>query len=79
MKIIIAGATGFLGTQLVRQALSHPAITTVIALGRREMPKLLDLKPTADLAKLKSVVLKDFENYTDAEKAELAGTDAVIW
>ncbi|KAJ9296198.1 hypothetical protein DTO271G3_5339 [Paecilomyces variotii] len=32
MKLIVAGAAGFVGTEVVRQALSNPGITSVIAL-----------------------------------------------
>lgn len=79
MKLIIAGSTGTLGTGLIRQALSLPSITTLIALGRREISAPLNLPPSADVSKLKSVVLKDFENYDDAVKEELSAADAVIW
>ncbi|KAK5635647.1 hypothetical protein RRF57_011359 [Xylaria bambusicola] len=49
MKLIIAGSTGFLATELIRQALVHPGVTSVIALGRREASsyaKTLRIIPT---------------------------------
>jgi dihydrodipicolinate reductase len=79
MRIIVGGSTGMVGTEIIRQALSHPDVSTVLALGRREISAPSDLGPNADVSKLKSVVLKDFENYTDDVKRQLQGADAVIW
>ncbi|KIX02556.1 uncharacterized protein Z518_08497 [Rhinocladiella mackenziei CBS 650.93] len=79
MKIVVAGSTGFVATEIIRQALSHSDITTVVALGRREISAPPNLGPTADPSKLKSVILQDFENYTKDVKEELTGLDAVIW
>lgn len=76
MKLAIGGSSGFVGAELVRQALSNPAITSVVGLSRRETPV-----PPADAnaAKLKSVVCDDFENYSDSIKKELEDVDAFIW
>ncbi|KAK4228037.1 NAD(P)-binding Rossmann-fold containing protein [Podospora fimiseda] len=79
MKLIIAGSTGYVGTELVRQALAHPAFTSVLALGRRETPIPPNLSSGVDQSKLKSVVVDDFENYSDDAKKQLAGADACIW
>lgn len=75
MKLIVAGSTGYVGIEIIRQALSHPSITSVIALARRptEVPE------GVDSAKLKSVICDDFINYSDAVKKELSGADACIW
>lgn len=76
MKLVIGGSSGFVGTELVRQALSNPAITSVIGLSRRETPV-----PSSDAnaAKLKSVVCDDFGNYSETVKKELEDVDAFIW
>ncbi|KAK4186488.1 hypothetical protein QBC35DRAFT_387055 [Podospora australis] len=79
MKLIIAGSTGFVGTELVRQALSLPSITSVVALSRRTTPVPSSLAPNADLSKLKSVACEDFGNYSDEVKKELSNADACIW
>ncbi|KAL1878151.1 hypothetical protein Daus18300_002067 [Diaporthe australafricana] len=76
MKLVIGGSSGFVGTELVRQALSNPAITSVIGLSRRETPAP---PSAADAAKLKSVICDDFENYSDSVKKELEDVDAFIW
>lgn len=75
MKLIVAGSTGFVATELIRQALLHPAVSSVVALGRRQTP----VPPGADSAKFKSVVCDDFEHYPESVRHELAGADACIW
>lgn len=77
MKLVIGGSSGFVGAELVRQALSNPAITSVVGLSRRETPVPADAN--ANAAKLKSIVVEDFENYSDSIKKELEDVDAFIW
>ncbi|KAI1214497.1 uncharacterized protein F4807DRAFT_408331 [Annulohypoxylon truncatum] len=79
MKLIVAGSTGFVGNEIIRQALSHPGVTSIVALGRRETAIPENIGPNADVAKLKSIVCDDFENYPESVKKELAGADACIW
>ncbi|PQE19632.1 hypothetical protein CJF32_00008901 [Rutstroemia sp. NJR-2017a WRK4] len=79
MKLIIAGSTGFVATEVIKQGLSHPAITSIVALARRTTSIPQDLDSAADATKLKSVVCEDFENYPESVKQELAGADACIW
>ncbi|KAJ5780364.1 hypothetical protein N7457_005524 [Penicillium paradoxum] len=75
MKLIIAGATGLLGTEIVRQSLQIPDITQVIALSC----KPIQLDEGADSSKLKSVLIRDYGEYPDDVKAEFTGVDACIW
>lgn len=79
MKLIVAGSTGFVGTELIRQALSNPTITSIAALARRPTTVPLNAGPGADSAKLKSVICEDFGNYPESVKQDLAGADACIW
>ncbi|KAK5988629.1 hypothetical protein PT974_10115 [Cladobotryum mycophilum] len=71
MKLIIAGGTGFVAKELTRQALRNPAVTSIVALGRRETILSDDVASNTDATKLTSVVVPDFENYSDAIKQEL--------
>ncbi|SPO07758.1 uncharacterized protein DNG_10453 [Cephalotrichum gorgonifer] len=76
MKLIISGATGFLGTELVRQSLRMPAVTSVIALGRRPVT----LPDGAEGAlKLKNVVVEEFGAYADDVRKQFEGANACIW
>jgi nucleoside-diphosphate-sugar epimerase len=77
MKLVIGGSTGFVGVELVRQALLNPAITSVIALSRRETPIPPEAGP--DSTKLRSLVCDNFESYSDRIKKELEDADACIW
>ena len=78
MKLIITGATGFVATEVVRQALLLPSITTVVAVARKAVstPKGIS---SNDAAKLKSVVVPDYGTYSYETKKELAGAVACIW
>lgn len=77
MKLIIAGASGFVGQELVRQSLKRPEITAVIALSRNPIAAPADAGP--DASKLKNVTVPSYEDYPDNARKEIAGTDAVIW
>ncbi|KAH6892899.1 hypothetical protein B0T10DRAFT_481078 [Thelonectria olida] len=79
MKVIVAGATGFVATEVIRQALSNRAITSLVALARRPTPLPETLAPNSETKKFKSVVCDDFNNYPEAVKEQIAGADAVIW
>ncbi|KAJ5579582.1 uncharacterized protein N7459_005567 [Penicillium hispanicum] len=75
MKLIVAGATGLVGSEIIRQSLQVREITQVIALAR----KSVQIGDNLDSSKLKSVVVRDYGEYSDDAKAELAGADACIW
>jgi hypothetical protein len=77
MKLIVAGSTGYVATEVIRQAISNPKITSIIALARRETAVPADAGENA--SKLKSVICNDFSNYPEDVKKELAGANACIW
>lgn len=79
MKLIVAGASGYVATEIVRQALSIPAITSVIALARRPVTTPANLGSGADASKLRSVVIQDYGEYPEDVKAQVVGADACIW
>jgi uncharacterized protein YbjT (DUF2867 family) len=75
MKLIVTGATGFVGTEVLRQALNNKAVTNIIALSRRPIQK-----PSSDTSKLQNVILEDWtKEYPDSVKEQLKGADACIW
>ncbi|TVY64300.1 hypothetical protein LSUE1_G006817 [Lachnellula suecica] len=77
MKLIIAGATGFVATEVLRQAIENPAVTSLIALARRETACPENAGENA--TKFTSVVCNDFSNYSEDVKKQLAGANACIW
>ncbi|KAL0562920.1 hypothetical protein V5O48_019157 [Marasmius crinis-equi] len=76
MKLIVTGATGYVATEVIKQALRMPAITSIVALARR--PVKFD-QEEAGQGKLKSVVVKEYDHYPEEVKAEFAGANACIW
>jgi uncharacterized protein YbjT (DUF2867 family) len=70
MKIIITGATGMAGAEVVRQAIADESIKEIIALVRRPME--------ITHPKITTVIHNDFLNY-DAVKDYFKDCDACIW
>jgi len=77
MKLVIGGSTGFVATEIIRQGLQNPAVTSIVALSRRETPAPADAGSAN--AKLKAVACNNFESYPDNVKKELEDADACIW
>ena len=75
MKLVIAGATGLLGSELVRQSLRMPAVSSVVALSRRAV----SVPEGADKNKLRNVVVEDFGSYSEDVRGEFEGAGACIW
>ncbi len=74
MKFILTGCTGFIGSEVLSQCLKNPQITSIVALSRRELPESVTKDP-----KLKVLIFKDFNTYSDSALKELSGADACIW
>lgn len=70
MKIIVTGATGMVGIELVRQAIADPAVKEIIALVRNKMP--------FSHLKLKELIHTDFMNFEGLEEV-FRNADACIW
>lgn len=68
MNIILTGATGFAGGEVLRQALLDPEIGQVTVLTRRSLG--------VAHAKLNELIVSDFLDYSSVD---LSGHDACIW
>ncbi len=68
MKIILTGATGFTGSEVLKQALNDPTIEQTTVLSRRSTGMTH--------ARLKEVIL---ENFLDYSGVDLSGYDACVW
>ena len=75
MKLAIGGATGYVGTEVLRQALLSKAVTSIVAIGRRSA----SVPEGLDGSKLTNVVLEDFNHYPDEAMKKLEGVDACDW
>ncbi|KAF5548559.1 hypothetical protein FPHYL_9890 [Fusarium phyllophilum] len=67
----LIGATGYIGTGILRQALARSDVTSVVAVTRRP------LEQTA--TKLQNVIVPDYGTYSPAAKEAFAGAGACIW
>jgi nucleoside-diphosphate-sugar epimerase len=73
MKIILFGSTGFIGKSVLDQCLNNPAITSLVAISRR------DLSEKAANPKLEVAINEDFKVYPDAVLEQMKDADACIW
>ncbi|KAF2720177.1 hypothetical protein K431DRAFT_286024 [Polychaeton citri CBS 116435] len=71
MKVIITGATGFIGSAVVNGCIANQAISSIITLSRRDL-KVSDTKVT-------NLVIQDFKNYSESEIEQMKGAEAAIW
>ncbi|GAA6010024.1 hypothetical protein JCM11491_005834 [Sporobolomyces phaffii] len=80
MRLIITGANGAAGSEVLRQALLDPRVTTVTTLTRSPLPAYLVPSPAPGSPdKLTQILHADFGSYPQSLLDRLAGTDAVIW
>jgi nucleoside-diphosphate-sugar epimerase len=71
MKIILTGATGFVGSEVLAQLLLRDEVDAVTCLTRRPL--------TVTSPKLRTVLHEDFTSYPDDLARELATHNALIW
>ncbi|KAF9012086.1 hypothetical protein BDZ89DRAFT_1077507 [Hymenopellis radicata] len=77
MKLLLSGATGAAGSQILRSALADPDVTKITILSRRPLPSWLPV-PSADKP-TDVIVLPDFQQYPADVQKKLADHDACIW
>jgi nucleoside-diphosphate-sugar epimerase len=80
MKLIVVGATGFVGREVLRLALRNTSIASVVAATRREVLPFKQDKPDLDISKLRCVLIGDWEKpYPDHVIEQILAAYAYIW
>ena len=79
MKLIVTGATGFVGKEVVRLSLKRPDITAVVALSRTPLSMRQNSEDEGDISKLRNFIIDDYENYPDRTTKKFIEADACIW
>ncbi|EXJ93722.1 hypothetical protein A1O1_02115 [Capronia coronata CBS 617.96] len=71
MKVVITGATGYIGREVLSQALGCSWITSVVAISRRD--------PGVSHAKLTTILPDDFLHYPPAVLSQIQDANACIY
>lgn len=71
MHVVLTGATGFIGGEVLRQCLQQTRITKITILSRRALPNTV-----GEHARIKTVIMEDF---TQHSTDDLNDVDACIW
>lgn len=80
MKLVVTGATGLVGSEVIRLALRNPAVTSVVTIARKPVLPPANAGLKADTSKLRSVVLEDWTSaYPEYVKQHVKDADACIW
>ncbi|KAI9880013.1 MAG: hypothetical protein M1830_005932 [Pleopsidium flavum] len=74
MKVIVTGATGFVGGEVLRQCIRNPAITSIVVVTRKELAP-----EVSNNSKVKVIIHKDFEEYSEPLLRECAGAEGCLW
>ena len=74
MKIILAGTSGFIGSEILSRLLLNPSVTHLIILSRRPLPEIAARDP-----RISVIVLENFLVYPETVTNELVGARACLW
>ncbi|KAL9024040.1 MAG: hypothetical protein Q9180_008015, partial [Flavoplaca navasiana] len=79
MKLIVTGATGLVGSEVIRLALRNPAVTSVVAIARKPVLVPANVGSESQMSKLQSVVLENWTSpYTESVIRYVKDADACI-
>ncbi len=67
MKLLLLGATGYIGAEILRHAIAHNYITHILCLTRHPLPEKLSSHP-----KVSQILHTDFSQYPDHILSQLA-------
>lgn len=73
MKVLLTGATGTIGSAILKHLLLSPSITSIVALSRRALPQ------DQENPKLTTVIVPNFAAYDAALLSQMVDADAAVW
>lgn len=73
MKIVLTGATGFLGSEVLDQCCQSTDIDSIVVLTRKP------LQQDRMSSKVRNMVVQDFRHYSAAVIGAISDADACIW
>ena len=74
MKIILTGSSGFIGTEVLTQAISNPDITSILVLSRKPLPEQFTSN-----SKVNVVIIEDLTSYTPEVLKQLERAEGCVW
>ncbi|THU88450.1 hypothetical protein K435DRAFT_830547 [Dendrothele bispora CBS 962.96] len=78
MRLLLTGATGAAGSQILKDAVSDPAISSITVLARRNLPDWLT-STIPENNKTTTIIVNDFNSYPSDLPPKLVSHDACIW
>jgi uncharacterized protein YbjT (DUF2867 family) len=74
VKIILTGATGFVGQEVTRYLISRSDVSSIVVVSRRALPEELTRN-----GKISVIILEDFTSYPPELLVALDGAVACLW
>lgn len=74
MKVIVTGATGKAGREIVKHCIADERITKIVILTRRAVAGMVESNPKTEV-----VMHQDFSRYSDELLRRLEGAEACLW
>jgi nucleoside-diphosphate-sugar epimerase len=74
MKVIVTGATGRVGSQLVLHCIENSAITSVFVITRKPLPE-----STTSNNKVTVILHEDFSSWPPELLDKLSGAEGCLW
>ncbi|RFU28373.1 hypothetical protein B7463_g7984, partial [Scytalidium lignicola] len=74
MRVILTGVTGFIGKEVLNEAINHPAITSIICVTRSPIPE-----SAKNNSKVQEIIHEDLSSWPTTLITQLEGAEACIW
>lgn len=79
MKVIVTGATGFIGSHIVAACVASPDISSVVILTRRSVVENENDAALKTSPKVTEIIHDDFSEYPPSLLERLKGAGGCIW